>query len=199
MNIGVAACPHWGAHNSVKRIVLAVGLALACVSTLAAAKVGSEALIVARQASMKQMATAAKTLAGMFNGQVPYNAAAFRDAAETLRDRTGSLVGEFPSGSLGPLSGAKPEIDQDRRSFEALAHHIATLTTALAKEAANAPPQINAEMRMGPGTMMDGGSLLGKRTNAAEPDPATLPAEHLVHMILQDCTSCHSRFRQKIR
>jgi cytochrome c556 len=148
---------------------------------------------------MKQMATAAKTLAGMFNGQVAYNAAAFRDAAETLRDRTGSLVGEFPYGSLGPLSGAKPEIDQDRRSFEALAHHIATLATALAKEAANAPPQINAEMRMGPGTMMDGGSLLGKRTNAAEPDPATLPAEHLVHMILQDCTSCHSRFRQKIR
>ncbi|MBB6410814.1 c-type cytochrome [Mesorhizobium sangaii] len=198
MNIEVAACPHWGAHN--KRIVLAVGLALACVSGLAAAKVGSEALIEARQASMKQMATAAKSLAGMFNGKVPYDAAEFRDAAETLRDRTGSLLGEFPFGSLGPLSGAKPEIDQDRRSFEALAHHIATLATALAKEAANAPPQINAEMRMGPGTMMmDGGSLLGKRTNAAEPDPATLPAEHLVHMILQDCTSCHSRFRQKIR
>ncbi|TIW41251.1 MAG: cytochrome c, partial [Mesorhizobium sp.] len=33
---------------------------------------------------------------------------------------------------------------------------------------------------------------------AVQPDPATLPAEHLLHLILQDCSSCHSKFRQKV-
>jgi hypothetical protein len=53
-------------------------------------------------------------------------------------------------------------------------------------------------MRMGAGPAMDGGSLLGKRLNAVEADPVRLPAEHLLHLILQDCSSCHSKFRQKI-
>ncbi|TIV70339.1 MAG: cytochrome c, partial [Mesorhizobium sp.] len=35
------------------------------------------------------------------------------------------------------------------------------------------------------------------RPGAAEADPARMPAEHLLHLILQDCTSCHSKFRQK--
>ncbi|TIU29842.1 MAG: cytochrome c, partial [Mesorhizobium sp.] len=32
---------------------------------------------------------------------------------------------------------------------------------------------------------------------AAQADPAGMPAEHLLHLILQDCSSCHSKFRQK--
>ena len=51
---------------------------------------------------------------------------------------------------------------------------------------------------MGAGLPMDGGSLLGKRPGAVEADPGKLPAEHLLHLILQDCSSCHSKFRQKV-
>ncbi|RUU70455.1 cytochrome c, partial [Mesorhizobium sp. M2C.T.Ca.TU.009.01.2.1] len=67
----------------------------------------------------------------------------------------------------------------------------------LADKAGDAPPGITADMRMA-GPPMDGGSLLGKRPGAAEADPAKMPAEHLLHLILQDCASCHSKFRRKV-
>ncbi|TIT85971.1 MAG: cytochrome c, partial [Mesorhizobium sp.] len=28
---------------------------------------------------------------------------------------------------------------------------------------------------------------------------AKLPAEHVLHLIVQDCSSCHSKFRQKVQ
>lgn len=128
-----------------------------------------------------------------------YDAAAFKAAAEALRDRTGAtLIGEFPGASLGTPSGAKLEIDQARSEFEALARHIGGLTDVLAAKAEQAPAHITDEMRMGAGLATDGGSLLGKRRGASEPDPANLPAEHLLHLILQDCSNCHSKFRQKV-
>ncbi|TIT37773.1 MAG: cytochrome c, partial [Mesorhizobium sp.] len=62
-----------------------------------------------------------------------------------------------------------------------------------------APAQITSDMRMGAMLPTDGGSLLGKRPNAVHVDPAKLPAEHLLHLILQDCSSCHSKFRRKVK
>ncbi len=48
--------------------------------------------------------------------------------------------------------------------------------------------------------MMTGGSLLGKRrTGKAEADPSTMPAEHVFHLMLQDCASCHAKFREKVQ
>ncbi|RWB19141.1 MAG: cytochrome c [Mesorhizobium sp.] len=146
---------------------------------------------------MKEMAAAAKTIAEMFDGKRAYDAAGFKAAAETLKVRTGpALIAEFPDGSLGAPSGAKPEIDQARPEFEALARHIGRLADALAAKAENAPAGITADMRMA-GPPMDGGSLLGKRPHAARADPAGMPAEHLLHLMLQDCSSCHSKFRQR--
>ncbi|CCV08249.1 conserved hypothetical protein [Mesorhizobium metallidurans STM 2683] len=153
----------------------------------------------ARQASMKEMAAAAKTIAGMFDGRQAYDAAAFKAVAETIRARTGpALIAEFPSATLGAPSGARLEIEQARAEFEALANHMGTLAEALAAKARQAPVGITSDMRMGSGPAMGGGSLLGKRP-AAEADPAKLPAEHLLHLILQNCSSCHSKFRQKVR
>lgn len=175
-------------------------LSLACVSVvLAAAHSDRDAIIEARQTSMKEMAEAAKTIAGMFDGKRAYDAAAFKAAAETIRARTGpALIAEFPSATLGAPSGAKPDIDPARAEFEALARHIETLARALASDAEQAPPRITDDMRMGSGFAMGGGSLLGKRPGPAEADPASIPAEHLLHLILQDCSSCHSKFRQRV-
>ncbi|RWA63447.1 MAG: cytochrome c [Mesorhizobium sp.] len=146
---------------------------------------------------MKEMAAAAKTIAEMFDGKRAYDAAGFKAAAETLKVRTGpALIAEFPDGTLGAPSGAKPEIDQARPEFEALARHIGRLADALAAKAEKAPAGITADMRM-TGPPMDGGSLLGKRPRAAQADPAKMPAEHLLHLILQGCSSCHSKFRQR--
>lgn len=155
-------------------------------------------IVAARQASMKEMAAAAKTIAGMFDGRRAYEPAAFKAAAKTLSARTGpALIAEFPAGSFGAPSAARPEIDQARPEFEALARHVGRLADALAAKADQAPTAITGDMRMGAMLPMDGGSLLGKRPGAAETDPAKLPAEHLLHLILQDCSSCHSKFRQK--
>jgi cytochrome c556 len=178
-------------------IITVLALACACAVAIAA---GGNAIVLARQASMKEMAAAAKTIAGMFDGKLAFDATAFKAAAETIRTRTGpALIAEFPSPTLGAPSGARPEIDQSRPEFEALARHIGTLASALAIDAERAPPRITDDMRMGSGLVMGGGSLLGKRPGVAEPDPAKLPAEHLLHLILQDCSSCHSKFRQKVQ
>ncbi|WP_292158153.1 cytochrome c [Mesorhizobium sp.] len=176
-------------------------LSLACASAVVAAThTGRDAIVKARQSSMKEMAAAAKTIAGMFDGNQAYDAAAFKAAAETIRVRAGpALIAEFPSATLGAPSDAKLEIDQARPEFEALARHMGTLASTLAAKAERAPPGITDDMRMGPGLAMGGGSLLGKRPAAAEADPAKLPAEHLLHLILQDCSDCHSKFRQKVQ
>ena len=177
--------------------VLALAGSLVLSSPLAVAS--GDAIVAARQASMKAMAAAAKTIAEMFDGKRPYDATGFKAAAEALSARTGpALIAEFPAGTLGRPSGARTEIDQARPEFEALARHIGGLASALAAKASKAPAEITGDMRMGAMLPMDGGSLLGKRPNAVQPDPATLPAEHLLHMILQDCSSCHSKFRQKV-
>ncbi|WP_292302458.1 cytochrome c, partial [Mesorhizobium sp.] len=69
----------------MRRTVSAAILLLA--SSLAAAA-GADALVKARQASMKEMAAAAKTIAEMFDGKRAYDAAGFKAAAETLKVRT---------------------------------------------------------------------------------------------------------------
>lgn len=174
--------------------VLALAMLPVAPSSLAGAP--DNTIVAARRASMKEMAAAAKAIAEMFDGKRAYEPAAFRTAADTLNVRTGALIGEFPRGTLGAPSAARPEIDQARPEFEALARHIGRLAGALADKAGNAPAEITADMRMA-GPPMGGGSLLGKRAGTAEADPAQMPAEHLLHLILQDCTSCHSKFRRK--
>ncbi|TGP57276.1 cytochrome c [bacterium M00.F.Ca.ET.230.01.1.1] len=179
-------------------VVAAAMLALAGLLILAPSLAAGpgDPIVAARQASMKQMAAAARAIAEMFDGKRAYEPAAFKAAADTLSARAGALTGEFPQGTLGAPSAARPEIDDARPEFEALARHIGRLADALADKAGNAPPGITADMRMS-GPPMDGGSLLGKRPGAVEADPAKMPAEHLLHLILQDCTSCHSKFRRK--
>lgn len=182
----------------MKWTAAAATLSLACTCSVVTAG-GRDAIIEARQVSMREMAAAAKTIAGMFDGKLTYDAAAFRAAAETIRARSGpALIAEFPSTTLGAPSDARLEIEPARPEFEALANHMGTLAEALAAKARQAPAGITGDMRMGSGLAMDGGSLLGKRPSA-ETDPAKLPAEHLLHLILQDCSSCHSKFRQKVQ
>ena len=155
-------------------------------------------VVAERQASMKAMADAAKTISGIFDGKLAYDSAAFKAAAETIRRRSGkAMVDGFPAGSLGDPSAAKAEIEQSREEFNALAGHLESLAAALSSAADDAPDGITEAMRMAPGMAM-GSSLLGKRAGgAAEAAPSKMPAEHLFHLILQDCTNCHAKFREK--
>ncbi|WP_244897098.1 cytochrome c [Mesorhizobium amorphae] len=148
---------------------------------------------------MKAMADAAKTISGVFDGKLAYDAAAFKAAAETIRHRSGkAMVESFPAGSFGAPSAAKVEIDQSRGEFAALARHLESLAAALSLAADNAPDGITESMRMAPGMAMGSSSLLGKRAGSAtDADPSKMPAEHVFHLILQDCTNCHAKFREK--
>ncbi|WP_027165659.1 cytochrome c [Mesorhizobium sp. WSM3224] len=183
------------------RVILAAAMLALAGPTVSAPSLAAgmgDPIVAARQASMKEMAAAAKAIAEMFDDKRVYERHAFQAAADTLSTRAGAaLIAEFPQGKLGAPSGARPEIDEARPEFEALARHIGRLADALAVKAGNAPAEITSDMRM-TGLPMDGGSLLGKRPGAAEADPARMPAEHLLHLILQDCTSCHSKFRRKV-
>ncbi|NGO55442.1 cytochrome c [Allomesorhizobium camelthorni] len=180
--------------------VTAAVLVIAAVVAGTASENAVDPVVAERQASMKKMANAAKTISGIFDGKLAYDAAAFKEAAETIRRRSGSaMVTEFPRGSFGDPSAAKAEIDQSRAEFAALALHLETLATALSATIDDAPDGITESMRMKPGMAM-GSSLLGKRVGgAAEADPAKMPAEHLFHLMLQDCTDCHAKFREKRR
>jgi len=107
------------------------------------------------------------------------------------------MVEGFPASSLGNPSAARLEIDQSREEFAALARHLEGLATALSAAVDNAPDGITESMRMAPGMAM-GSSLLGKRYGGvADADPSNMSAEHVFHLMLQDCTTCHARFRGK--
>ncbi len=147
---------------------------------------------------MKEMARAAKTIAQMFEGKLAYDTVAFKRAAETIKMQSGgALVTAFPPGSFGGPSDAKAEIDKSRAEFDALARHLETFASALSAAADNAPDGITKSMRMGQG-LLTGNSLLGKKpAGEAEADPSSMPAEHVFHLMLQDCASCHAKFREQ--
>lgn len=154
----------------------------------------SDAQVLARQADMKAMAAAAKTIGAMFNASVPYASAEFKVAAETIRARAGiALSHQFATGRSSEGSRASLEIEADRPKFDALATDLAIYANALVVAAEQHPDRITADMRMKAGDVRAGGPLAVK-PDAAK-DAGSMPAEHAYHMMLQTCTSCHARFR----
>ena len=155
-------------------------------------------MIEQRQQAMKSMASAAKTIGDMFGGKRPYDARAFKAAAELVSTGSGpALLAEFPPGSIGDRSEANGQIWAQWDEFEVLASRLSVLGAALADDAEQSPNAIDSNMRMQPGAMM-GGSLLGGRPKPlSEAEAAALPAEHAYHLMLEACTSCHAKFRTK--
>jgi len=171
-------------------------LILTLVATGAVAAAGS-AVVSARQQAMKDIAAAAKTIGLMFKGQTPYDQRAFKSAAETILRHSGpALVTQFPADSLGPPSQARAEIATKPEEFAAIAGHLLKFALALSAAADKAPGQITPSMRMGTDTGGGAVSLLGRRARMNN-DPRAMPAEHVFHMMLQDCTSCHALYREK--
>ena len=154
-----------------------------------------------RQSSMKAMAEAAKTISGIFDGKLDYDAASFKAAAEIIRQHSGAMINQFPADSLGAPSAAKVEIELYRDEFAALARHLESLANGLSTAADAAPNGITAAMRMVPGTGTwtgSGSSLIGKRSaGVMKEDLSKMPAEHMFHLVLQNCTSCHAKFRER--
>jgi len=184
----------------IRQAALAAGLLLAGSSAAVASHGVDYPLLAERQASMKAIAEAARTIDWMFSGRLDYDSRAFKRAAETIRQHSGeALVSQFPPGCFGGHSAATAEIDRSREEFVALSNHLETFAAELSRAADEAPDQLTEDMRMGDRAPM-GGSLLGRRPGRdAAPDPSTIPAEHIFHLMLEDCASCHAKFRQRVQ
>lgn len=155
-----------------------------------------------RQESMKEMAKAGKTIAGMFEGKIPYSASDFKQAAETIKTKSGdALIKEFPAMSLGPPSAAKTEIELSHDEFDALARKVAEFAAVVSASADKAPDGISQDMRMGASVSTTGSSLLWKRRAGRDEkqDIRKIPAEHAFHLMMQECWACHTKFREKVQ
>lgn len=151
-----------------------------------------------RQAAMKSIASAAKTIAEMFERKREYDGAQFVAAAETIGKQAGpAMTALFPDNSITETSAALPEIRDEFQEFSRLAERLETYASGLADAARPFPTEMSDEMRM-KGPMTFGNPLLGNRAPSQD-QLDRLAAEHIFHLMLQTCASCHKDFRQKKR
>jgi cytochrome c556 len=170
-----------------------VGTLLVMAAT-AAAFAGS-ASIDQRQTQMKAIAENAKAIAETFENRRRYDGRAMWNAADAIRGLSGKTIAEaFPDDSFGPPSSASPVIADNRQAFESLAGELERLANLLAGEFERSPDRLTAEMRMQNPTSA-GNPLLRRKGEAKAGAEAAIPAEHLFHLMLQTCTSCHAKFR----
>jgi cytochrome c556 len=161
------------------------------VATLAATL---DPVVVERQADMKTMSAAAKSLAETFAGKKPYDMAAFRTDARTIAGMGGGrLTAHFASVTAADGSQARSEIASDRVKFEKLARDLQVYAEQVAAAAA-VGGTMPASMRMRPEEVTEGGPFAKKR--AGQPDVSSYSSEHAFHMMLQTCSLCHAAFRQ---
>lgn len=167
-----------------------------CCFTLSSAVVAAGDIVALRQADMKAIAVATKTIAGMFKAPTTYSPAEFRSAADAIRDKSGEvLISHFATEVPDPRSKAKPDIIEERERFDRLANDLKAYATALSAAADKNPTTMTESMRMKPGEPMGGGPL-GIHIQS-ETRLSSIPAEHAFHLMLQACTTCHSRFRME--
>ncbi|WP_425352406.1 cytochrome c [Rhizobium chutanense] len=168
--------------------------AVGAVLMTAAPSAAAEDVVARRQTDMKAMAAAAKTIFGMFKDPASYQAAEFQGAADAIRDRSGGVLsGHFASQAANPQSKAKPNIVEERERFDRLANDLREYAVALEAAAQNNPGPMPSGMRMKPGEAMGGGPLGTHVRN--EQALSAMSAEHVFHLMLQTCTTCHVRFR----
>ncbi|MBD9638739.1 cytochrome c [Ensifer sp. ENS07] len=171
------------------------GLILAAAVSTATAQPADE-VVRERQRDMKVMAAAAKGIDAMFKGVSPYDAKAFKAAAETIRTYSGErLAALFGSPVVTVDSKASANIEVERTIFDKLAAELGVYAAALSLAADRNPDVIAPGMRMQDGDAKMGGPLAKRKTAAL--DPRSMPAEHAFHTMLQVCTSCHAKFRVK--
>lgn len=175
-------------------LILAASAAGA-ISVAAAQKAVSD-LVRERQQDMKAMAAAAKSIDAMFKGTSPYDAKAFKAAAESISTHSGERLSALFEGS-GTAEGSKANasITAERPTFDKLAAELGAYASALSVAADRNPDVLAPDMRMQGSDTIMGGPLAKRRT--AAPNPMSMPAEHAFHMMLQVFTSCHAKFRVK--
>ena len=148
-----------------------------------------------RQADMKAMAAAAKSISEFFSGKKPYEADVFRSDARSIAALGGDrLIHHFADVVTADGSNARENIAAGRGKFAKLAHDLRIYASQVAA-AAEDGDAMSAAMRMRPGETTEGGPFARKRETP--PDVDGYSSEHAFHMMLQTCSACHAAFRSK--
>ncbi len=151
-------------------------------------------VVAQRQQHMKAMATAVRTMAGMFKSPETYAPAGFKDAAETIRRHSAtSLQADFSAVTAAQGSEASELIAAERERFAQLSDDLERYAMAVASAASDSPGPMPQDMRMREGETVSGGPFAKRPRNAANEAP--MSAEHAFHTMLGTCTSCHARYR----
>ena len=155
---------------------------------------GLDEAVAMRQREMKDIAAATKTIADMFKSPETYASQDFKQAARSISDRADQrLVKHFTTVTTADGSKVTDVIGTERDRFAELARDLKTYADALDSSADQHPDAMSDDMRMKKGEPMGGGPL-GTRMRS-ETSVSKMSAEHAFHLMLQTCTSCHSRFR----
>ncbi len=204
-------------RNAVVRL-LAAGLTVATLSTVLAHG-GATGIVKERMDAMSQIGKAVKSLAGMFKGEIKYDADTVKAAAGVMRGHSGdNLTRLFPEGSKGGASEAKAEIWQNWTDFQRLANNLQTYSSALAAAAdkGNGATMPNSSTMMGNGNsrggmmgsgnsrggMMGsgnsrGGMMGGGMTGPTREMLAEMPPRAIFAQVARTCNACHTRYRQE--
>ena len=198
-------------------------------ATIAALSIGAAALahngatgiVLEWMQGMSVMKDALKTLTPIMRGQVDYDAAAVRAAAEAIGTHAGdNLTALFPEDGSREKSYARDAIWTDWEGFSDLATRLETLSRGLEAAADNGlaaggdardsatmmggssammgGASNDASAMMGGGGTMGGGDMMGGAPMQGPLDLASLaglPADEIFTGISRTCSACHSRFR----
>ncbi|OWV87971.1 cytochrome C [Rhizobium sp. N122] len=147
-----------------------------------------------RQQDMKEIAAAAKAIAGFFKNPETYSSDSFRQAATAIGVRADQrLIDHFATRTVAEGSKATEAIAAEPDRFAALARDLKSYADALASAADKNPGAMSDDMRMKPGEPMGGGPLGTRVRNEAT--LSSISAEHAFHLMLQTCSACHTGFR----
>ena len=146
---------------------------------------------------MGELKRGMKSLSSMYKGDKQYDPLLVRHASDIIKSHSGSAMTKFfPEGSLHEPSEAKDNIWQQWDYFVELAVQQHSISHALFSAADNTPeePSLKTSNMMGVTTNMMGGNLL-KDSIDNKVDLATLPSNQVFKLLIDNCSSCHTRFR----
>lgn len=182
----------------IKRLlcVASITLAVGVPATSVMAHGGATGVVKERMDLMKEMKTSMKELSSMFKGKTTYDPALVKQASEVLQAISGEkLTRLFPEGSLHKPSEAKAEIWSEWKRFQTMADDLNIYSAALAEAAGN----LTEDSMDTPNDMM-GGDMMGSASDMMGGGESMMalgdmPAERVFQLVVDTCSSCHTKFR----
>lgn len=173
----------------MKVMALAVAATIGCAS-LVAAHEKATGVVKERMEKMERFEELIERVFAMVHGEISYDPAAVRHAAEEIRDGAGEhLTALFPAGSGVAPSEATEAVWSDSGTFENYAFLLRNWSGKLAAQADQQPrgdlPKDWEDAKMGPG-MMQGGGMMTR-------NGPVFAAWH----VAATCNACHAGFREE--